>query len=355
MSCYQVERRFPRSASIDPETQIGYVYKLAAGEEGTLVGVASQDMSLRLIDLERMEIVSQIGSAHASTITDLQHVPGTASGFISASNDGSVKVWDLRFSDPVVTIKLSSDFQDAPVFAASVSPNRTTCAAACGPNISLFKYGEWKKYFEYSESHFDNVSCMHFVAAQPDVLVSGADDGMVNIFNTTDLVNEDNGQCAMVTLNVGESVRSVNLKKNDKMLVFSTSESVSVWNPSTGGKVRPDVDYLRSHPLIASEETGWGYLLPEMNSDGSRLLAGNSTGTLVEFDTDNFEIAHIFPHIHTGVVRSACYLAPSSLLLTAGEDGFLYSWKVVGHDDGETSVSKTSIRSNRSSVSSRPY
>lgn len=352
---YQVEKRFPKSASIDPESQIGYVFRVALGGEGRLA-VATQDRSLRLIDTERMDIIAQIPSAHASTITDIQHVPSTEAGFISASNDGTCKVWDLRIPDPIVSIKLSNDVQDAPVFAACVSGSGT-CAAACGSNISLFKYGVWKKHFEYSESHFDTVSCMQFSSLQnqsSDVLVSGGDDGMVNIYNTLDLVNEDNGQCPLVSLNVGESVRSVHYTSRDHLYVFSTSESVSVWDPSTGGKIRSDVDHVRSHPMIASDETGWGYLI-DINAEGSRLLAGNSTGSLVEFDIDTFEVSSIFQHSHSGVVRTACCLPRENRWITAGEDGYLFSWNTSSSVDG-SSLSRNSIsRSNRSAVSTRPY
>ena len=129
---YKVVDRFPQHASIDPESQIGYIFKLAAGKQ--CVAVATQDRALRLIDLETMKLVSQINSSHGSTITDLQHIPNTAdSGFISASQDGTCKVWDLRLNQAIVTIKLSNDTLHAPVFSACVSSTSApTCAASCG-------------------------------------------------------------------------------------------------------------------------------------------------------------------------------------------------------------------------------
>ena len=348
---YVSTRRFPSSTTLDAEGQIGYVYKLAMSSDNRSLAIATQDMSLRLVDVETMQMSCQIKPAHDSTITDIKAVPlevgGSGSIFISSSNDGTCKVWDLRQQVPIITTKLSPNTFDAPVYAAAVSRNGT-CAASCGTNISLFKFGVWRKYFEYTESHFDTVSCLDL---DNQILVSGGEDGLINIYNTEDLVNEDNGQCPIMTLNVGESVRSFCIG-NGRLYSMSTTESLSVWDPNTGTKVCPDIDSIRSHPLIASEENGWGYLIG-MNRECSRLLAGNSQGTLVEFDCcSNFSPICTFSTKHTGVIRSSVYL-PDETLLTAGEDGYIYEWKL-----GTETVYQTEgkMRANRfSNSNSRPY
>ena len=135
--------------------------------------------------------------------------------------------------------------------------------------------------------------------------------------------------------------------------MFSTTESVSVWDTATCGKAHSDVDTIRSHPLLSSEETGWGYLIG-MNRDCTRLLAGNSEGSIVEFDSTTFEVSNIFSSQHTGVVRSALYL-DNDLLLTAGEDGYLYEWRETALQSLEAGEGKLSSRSHRSTASSRPY
>ena len=350
---YSVRRKFPslESTFITPESQVGYVFKLAVSSDERQCMLATQDRCLRLIDLERFSLISQISPAHDSTITDVQSVPSMPNLWISASNDGLAKVWDTRQTDPVVSVKVSPNTYDAPVFAASVSSSGT-CAVSCGTEISLFKFGEWRKYFAYTESHFDNISCMRF-ANQSDMLISGGDDGLVNVCNTLDLVNEDNGQAPVITLNCEDSVRSFHLS-GSKMFVFSTTESASVWDTQTGTKLIPNVDSIRCHPLIASDETGWGYIVG-MNDSGSRLLAGNSDGKLVEFETDSFNVTNIFNSAHSGVVR-ACHYTKTGSVLTAGEDGYLYEWGTFsGAAEGDSFHETGRSRSARSSVSARPY
>lgn len=350
---YSVRRKFPalESTFITPESQVGYVFKLAVSEDERQCMLATQDRCMRLIDLERFSLISQITPAHDSTITDVQSVPFMSNLWISASNDGLAKVWDSRQPDPVVSVKVSPNTYDAPVFAATVSSSGT-CAVSCASGISLFKFGEWRKYFEYTESHFENISCMRF-ANQSNMLISGGDDGLVNVCNTVDLVNEDNGQAMVITLNCEDSVRSFKLT-GSKMYVFSTTESVSVWDTTTGTKLIPNVDSIRSHPLIASDETGWGYIVG-MNECGSRLLAGNSEGKLVEFETDRFNVTNIFNTAHSGVVR-ACHYAKSGTVLTAGEDGYLYEYGLSSGEIEDNSFHQTGkSRSVRQIVSARPY
>ena len=110
---YEVVRRFPSSAALNPETQIGFVFKLAVAGDQRSLAVATQDRAIRLIDLERLAIVSQIAPAHDATITDIQAVPvsvaGNSTTFCSSSNDGTCKIWDLRQQAPVITVKVSND------------------------------------------------------------------------------------------------------------------------------------------------------------------------------------------------------------------------------------------------------
>jgi WD40 repeat protein len=352
-----VRRKFPGSCNntaISAESQTGYIFKLSVADNEKSCLVATQDRCLRHIDLESFSMISQIVPAHESTITDIQAVPGSDTMWISASNDGLCKVWDMRQSDPVVSIKVSNNVSDAPVFAASVSTSGT-CAVACGTEIHLFKFGEWKRYFTYTESHFDTISCMQFsrLPGKADILVSGADDGMVNIYNTTDLVNEDNGQCPVMTFNTEESVRSVLFSSDENLFAFSTTESVSVWDPRTGGRFCPKIDEIRTNPLLSSEETGWAYIVG-MDPSGSRLIAGNSEGNLVELEVSSTpKMTRIFDKAHSGVVRSCAYLH-NGLVLTAGEDGYLYEWSVPVMTEN-SSIMEGRSKSARSSVSSRPY
>ena len=354
---YEVVRRFPSSAALNPETQIGFVFKLAVAGDQRSLAVATQDRAIRLIDLERLAIVSQIAPAHDATITDIQAVPvsvaGNSTTFCSSSNDGTCKIWDLRQQAPVITVKVSNDSYDAPVFAASVSESGT-CAVSCGSSISMFKFGDWKKFFEYTESHFDTVSCLSFSrhSGQADLLVSGSDDGMVNVYNTTDLVNEDDGQCPIMTLNTEDSVRQVFWSHATRMHVFSTTEALSVWEISTGARVCPNIDSIRSHPLVGSDETGWGYLVG-MDASGERVLAGNSDGTLVEFSTATAQPINTFGKAHTGVIRSAVYLN-SGKIVSDGEDGFLYEWAQATAANDLMS-GNGHVRSQRVHSAARPY
>ena len=360
---FSVVRKFPSSvgANLNPEAEIGYVFKIAQLESG--LAMATQDRSIRILDMHRWCLSAQIVPAHDSTITDIQQVPTSVAGaesgnvFITSSNDGTCRVWDARGTAPVVTIKVSNNSFDAPVFGASVSRNGT-CAVACDTNISLFRFGEWKKYFEYSESHFQTITFLEFSPwdNQENILVSGAEDGLVNIYNVTDLVNEDDGQCPILTLNTENAVRSCRLSPQNHMHVLTGTESLSVWDCSTGGRIMPDNEALRSHPLLCGgeDEFSLAYLVG-FDDMCSRLVVGNSKGNLVEFDACNFGVSKIFDNsnsAHSGVVRSAVYLRGTDKVVTAGEDGCIYEWSPETQD---TQSASSYSRLAKQSVSARPY
>ena len=359
---YNLVRKFPSSAGLNPESEIGFVYKIAQLENG--LAIATQDRCVRILDLAKWTLAHQVVPAHDSTITDIQQVPNTVNGsqsgniFVTSSNDGSCKVWDARSTTPVVTVKVSNDSYDAPVFSASVSRNGT-CAVSCDTNISLFQFGEWKKYFEYSESHFQTISCLQFSpwAGQENILISGAEDGLVNIYNVADLVNEDNGQCPMLTLNPENAVRSCFLSPNNRMYVFTGTETLSVWDCSTGGRMMPDNDSIRTHPLLVAnpEDFSFAYLVG-MDDRCSRLLAANATGDMVELDSSDFSVSKLFPKngSHSAVVRSAVYIRGSDRVVSAGEDGCINEWSSAPTDMNIPQTSSYS-RLAKQSVSARPY
>jgi WD40 repeat protein len=251
-----------------------------------------------------------------------------------------------------VTIKVSNDEYDAPVFGASVSSNGT-CAASCDTNISLFRFGEWQKYFEYTESHYGVISQLNFSSVHPNILLSGGEDGLVNIFNVVDLVNEDNGQCPVMTLNPENAVRNFFIDPFGKVYIFTGTETLSIWDCSTGGRVREDNDSYRSHPMLVSQNPGesLAYLVG-MNSACTRLIAGNPHGKLVEFDVASSTVVGTFETGHTGLVRSALYLDQWDKILTAGEDGVLLEWRSgAAEPDSSSGYSRLA----RHSVSARPY
>ena len=350
MSCV-LRRRFPGSTGhLTPSRETGYVFKLAQTDEW--VAAATEDRCIRLIDLATLGLVNQICPAHDSTITDLQAVPTTVSGassgsvFLSSSADGTVKVWDIRANtSPAMTLKLSNNSTDAPMFAAAVSGSGT-CAAACDSSISLFKFGEWKRLFEYTEAHFQAVTCMGF---EGEVLVSGGEDGLVNLLNTADLVNEDNGQCPALTMNTDNCIRSCHFWGN-RLFAFSTTESVSSWDLSCGVQIGATNDSIRMHPMLAGVES-FGYLIG-MNSDCTRILCGNSSGDLLELNSLDMSVTSIFDKHHSGVVRSAVYVPNSNLIVSAGEDGFVLEWERAG---GQIELSARTPSKPKTSLSTRPY
>lgn len=353
---YDVVRRFPNSGGVISE--IGYVFKLASSSDHLLA--AAEDLSLRLIDLNTFQMVRQVVPSHDRTITDIQNVPdsvtGCASGsvYISSSVDGLVKIWDMRRDDPcVISIRLSVNNLDAPVFAAAVSA-AGTCAGSCGNEISLFDFGVWKQRFKYTEVHMDNVSCLYWLD-DGKYLVSGGDDGLVNVLDVSDLVNEDDGQCPKITFNTEDAVRSV-YSSGGGMSVFSTTETCTVWDIFSGAKIA--TNSVRLDPILASGnatfdstlDPTFGYYVGQHDNN---ILAGNSLGKLVTVDAVTGVTTGVFaPTGHAGVVRSAVFTKDRKII-TAGEDGYINEWAPTGNF-GESPI-RVSNKPKLATTTTRPY
>lgn len=87
------------------------------------------DNTIRMIDLEREEYLSYF-SGHTDKVTSLNTIPNVAT-VVSASNDGTVKLWDYRTAKCINQIKLSGEI------ISCVDPNGYIVAA--GFNSELIK------------------------------------------------------------------------------------------------------------------------------------------------------------------------------------------------------------------------
>ncbi|CAE7196855.1 Wdr89, partial [Symbiodinium microadriaticum] len=158
------------------------------------------------------------------------------------------------------------------------------CAVASTWAALLFDASSGKEIASYQDHHSSNVTCVRFHPARPSLLVTGGDDGLLCVLDTTQRTEEETLRLA---LNVEESVRSVSFagEGSDLLCSFSTTEALQLWSLSERrfGERCGRLEALRTDSRLQVGDSD-GNLLDVLYSDESGrayVLAGSVEGKLL--------------------------------------------------------------------------
>ena len=187
----------------------------------------------------------------------------------------------------------------------------------------------------YVDSHTDDVTQVQFSPYQPTLLLSGAEDGLLSVFDTTQPTEET--ACQSIC-NVGTAVRHTGFCGPRHLYCLTGSETLSLWDASTATLVR---DYGWDTRGCLSKAAGGmflEYLVDAYWKDATQqlvLMAGTATGDSAVFHLassstlteDSFQMQCFCQGGHRGVVRAWSPLSDESVFVTAGEDARLCEWR----------------------------
>ena len=314
-----------------------YVFDVDCVSDGSSVVVSTSDNYLTSYDAESFSQIRKI-KAHSEMINCFDLSKKSSSLVFSASNDHFIHGWDLRVAEcsPIIKIKLSDD-----VTALSVGISDTLIAAGCGSAISFYDIrcsSNWSsgkeaaKLGEYSDIHTDTVTQLRFSLANSQMLVSGAEDGLVSLFDTSAADGDD---AVVSILNTECPIRRIGFfgASDEALYCLSTTETASFWHCASAQRVG-DFPNIR-------EELAVDYLVDcmyDVADDNLCMIAGDYDGggkiAVIE-PTALRVIGDISKGGHNATIRCAKYFNSSSenkRIITGGEDANICSWNISANN-----------------------
>ncbi len=391
---------FASASSIPQHQQAGFEYDSgeyilsiasshhdASAASNTCVASALSNKSIAIYDSKSGQVIHRIEKAHDGPISQVSFFPceygseGNAHQnnsnqspplLISASQDGTVKVFDLRTnsSSSAITTKMALPNEQA----LCVSLGYGGTLAAVGTSKARVSFLDLRYsgginptgalMGSYVDAHTDEVTQVKFQTVSnasgqtKTVLATASEDGLLSVYDPSQ-PSED--AALLSTLNIGAPLRHIEFfgPNNEGICALTGNETMSVWHWDSAQKVS-DVGGMGLRGLLSGAvgKSGFGveggaaveYLVgctwanancdqdAQQSPSGSKalhLLAGNSDGEgyLFRMDADQITPLKHLKGGHKGCIRDFCWVdngIGGQRLVTGGEDARICEWDLSG-------------------------
>ncbi|KFQ22939.1 WD repeat-containing protein 89, partial [Mesitornis unicolor] len=320
------------------------VSKPAQSQGGRFVAVSCSNKSVRVYNRETLSFLREYSSC-PGILSGVRFAHTCDSRVLSACSDGTVKCWDIRLASQQAVqvfrgypsnafISFDINCSDLIICAGTEKVEKdaflvfwdargiTDCASSTEEPLGV-----------YSESHNDDITKVCFHPVEPNLVVSGSTDGLVNVFD----INKDNEDDALLsTCNSDSSVSFIGWSGKDYKQVYCLThdEGFCWWDIAQLDTEEPLtlLHVVDVRDAVCAGNDGLHYLVGGLyheNADKLFLIGGTSTGKLhlMSCGTEGLSLVGTLCGGHSATVRSFCWSLADESLLTGGEDAQLLLWK----------------------------
>ncbi|XP_006864632.1 PREDICTED: WD repeat-containing protein 89 [Chrysochloris asiatica] len=317
--------------------------KTALAEKGSLVAVLCSNASIRIYDKERLSIVREF-SGHPGLLNGVRFA-NSCDRVYSACTDGTIKCWDARLASEQ-PIQLFKGYPSNVFISFDISCNNHVICAGTEKVDDDVLLVFWDARINsqdlstirdplgtYSETHSDDITQVCFHPSNPNMVVSGSTDGLVNVFD----ISVDNEDDALVTTcNSTSSVSCIGWSGKDyKQIYCMTHDEGFCWwdlnHLDTNEPItRLDIQDVRE--VINVKAGLLDYLIGGLyheKMDKLFVVGGTNTGKICLLSCTTAGLSYVMSLQggHDATVRSFCWDMQDESLLTGGEDAQLLLWK----------------------------
>ncbi|XP_011216171.1 WD repeat-containing protein 89 isoform X1 [Ailuropoda melanoleuca] len=317
--------------------------KTVQAEKENLVAVLCSNGSIRIYDKERLYILREF-SGYPGLLNGVKFANSCDSVY-SSCTDGTVKCWDARLASekPVQLFKgypsnifISFDIScnDHVICAGTEKVDDDALLVFWDARINSQDLSTTKDPLgAYSETHSDDVTQVCFHPNNPNMVVSGSTDGLVNVFD----ISVDNEADALITTcNSVSSVSCIGWSGKDYKQIYCMThdEGFCWWDLNHLDTDEPitclNIQDVRE--VVTLKEGILDYLIGGLyheKMDRLFVVGGTNTGMIHLMSCTVSGLIHVtsLHGGHAATVRSFSWNVQDDSLLTGGEDAQLLLWK----------------------------
>jgi WD40 repeat protein len=322
-----------------------YIFDVSSTSDGACLVSSMSDHHIAVYDSNSLGLIRKF-KAHNDLIAGFDVSKTTPHMVYTGSDDRYVCGWDLRTAAdgaaPAIKVKLAEE-----VSAIALGVADSLIAVGSGTTISFFDIrsctsapssssgssssssssSKPRKLGQYSDIHTDMVTQLRFSTAHSHMLASGAEDGLISLFDTSAAAGEE---AVTSIFNTECPVRRLGFfgQQDEALYCLSTVETASFWHCSSAQRVG-------AFPNIR-EQLQVDYLVDcfyDASSNALCMIAGTYSGggKVVLVEPSSLQVCGQLTGGHTATIRCGMTMArqpasPAMRLITGGEDARLCSW-----------------------------